>query len=148
MTKSELIALAERVEGLSGPDREVDLAIHRLIVPDERLESILRSRRGLDGRPGQAWDIRSGALLYETYDDSGRCWANGGIPIPRHTASLDAAKAMVPEGWFTRLAMEDRHSHSWRWVLRCAGVDAGTRAATPELALTSACLLAHAEMVG
>jgi len=55
-----------------------------------------------------------------------------------------AAMMLVPEGWFTRLAMEDRHSHSWRWDLRGGyGVDASARASTPALALTAASLRAR-----
>lgn len=66
--------------------------------------------------------------------------------IPRYTASLDAAMTLVPEGWHTKLALEDRHSHSWRWDLRGGfGFDAGARAATPALALTAAALRARAQ---
>ncbi len=60
-----------------------------------------------------------------------------------------AALMLVPDRWYTRLAMEDRHSHSWRWDLRGGmGVDVGARAATPALALTAAALRAHAHAAG
>lgn len=55
-----------------------------------------------------------------------------------------AAMMLIPEGWHTRLATEDRHSHSWRWELRGGyGVNIGARAATPALALTAASLRAR-----
>lgn len=68
------------------------------------------------------------------------------VPEPKvvepldYGASLDAAMTLVPDGWFTHLAMEDRHSHSWRWELRDGyGLDAAAWAATAPLALTAAC---------
>lgn len=35
MSKAALLELADRVEKASGPDRELDLAIHRLAFPDD-----------------------------------------------------------------------------------------------------------------
>jgi len=74
---------------------------------------------------------------------------DGNAPeLPHLTASIDAAMMLVPEGWHTRLATEDRHSHSWRWELRGGfGVNAGARAATPALALTAASLRAKAHIL-
>lgn len=58
---------------------------------------------------------------------------------------LEAAIMLVPEEWFTKLALEDRHSHSWRWTLRGGfGVELSARASTPTLALCAAALRAHA----
>ena len=67
-----------------------------------------------------------------------------GVWASHYTAFFDAAIALVPEGWATFLATEDRHSHSWRWQLRGGyGWKAAARAATPALALTAAALRAR-----
>ena len=61
------------------------------------------------------------------------------------TAMLDAkayesaALLLVPDGWFTFLASQDRHSRSWVWELRGGyGLRAKARAATHVLALCAA----------
>jgi hypothetical protein len=61
--------------------------------------------------------------------------------LPQFTASLDAAMILIPNGWYTFYASEDRHSHSWRWELRkrtCDQVNA--RATSAARALTAASL--------
>ena len=96
-----VVALAARCEAATGPDRELDLAIHRAVGRAEEMNRIIDSgRRGLDGEEGRAWDIQRGALIYEVRNTNGVCWANGGIPLPAYTASLDAAMTLVPEGWW------------------------------------------------
>jgi hypothetical protein len=61
------------------------------------------------------------------------------------TASLDAAVVVVPDGWYTFLAGQDRHSGRWRWELRGGyGFQRSARANTPALALTAAALRARA----
>jgi hypothetical protein len=119
----ELIALAERVEALDGPDREVD----RLICP---LQGIRSKDEG---------------------HSLGRCYydANGhGVPLPAYTASLDAAMTLVPEGWeWTISAYADGA------IATCAPaakahptilVGDGENALLPALALTAAALRARA----
>jgi hypothetical protein len=148
MDRDELLALAERCEKATGADREVDLAIHLALYPDDDVATRVRfGKRGLTGEAGQRWELSRGALLYEQRDDRGNCWANGGIPIAAYTASLDVAMTLVPEGWFTFLATQDRHSLRWKWHLRGGfGVNAATRAATPALALAAAALRARAAL--
>jgi len=65
---------------------------------------------------------------------------NGADPL----TSTDSAMAIIPPGWFTRFAAEDRHSRSWRWELRGGyGWDVGVRAPTQAQAITAAALHAH-----
>jgi hypothetical protein len=72
-----LLKLAERCEQATGPDRELDAAAHTATT-------------GFEPRIG------------------GIGWAKGELvvplcpgwgPLPRYTASLDAAMTLVPEGW-------------------------------------------------
>lgn len=148
-----LLELAARVEGADGPDRLIDAAICRLIdlprckepdcLPDV-LEHII-------GRvEGGEWDQDHDVAFY--------------------TASLDAAMLLVPEGWrwivreacpdeanpdetgfFARLETHDFKTVTWGkgdcWITdHLAGQEAMCWAATPALALTAACLKAHAAM--
>lgn len=71
MTNSDLIA---RVEALEGPDREVDALIAKTVGRDNR--QILRHEFGR-------------APVVETIADA----------PPHYTASLDAARSLVPHGW-------------------------------------------------
>ena len=68
--KDELLKLAERVEALDGPDREVDEAIFWFLYP-----------RGTFDMPEQARCVPSHIQSV----------------IPQYTASLDAAMSLVPE---------------------------------------------------
>jgi hypothetical protein len=97
----------------------------------------------------EAWQVVNGdrtsalALTLERLDD----WYYDQRSFSRLLEAggdLSAAMMLVPEGWFTRMATEDRHSHSWRWELRKPPADARARAATPALALCSAALRARA----
>jgi hypothetical protein len=65
---TDLIRLAERVEALAGPDREVDLEIYRAIYP---FPCVALSERAQD-----AFDLEK---------------------APKYTSSLDAAMSLVPE---------------------------------------------------
>jgi len=81
------------------------------------------------------------ARKYASADHAG---GFGNAPVDTCTTSLDAAMSLIPDHWHTRLATEDRHSHSWRWELRGGyGINIGARAATPALALTAASLRAR-----
>ena len=76
---SKLIELAERVEALAGPDREVDFAIARTLGWREV------------GNPTCAM-----GLMGRWYHPDGKMTDHLGSP--RYTASLDAAMTLVPEG--------------------------------------------------
>lgn len=93
-----LTALAERVEKLTEPCRETDLAIELVIRADGKIASLMQFPRGFDGREGTSWQIYQGAVCYETRNEQGACYSNGGYPLPAFTASLDAAMTLVPEG--------------------------------------------------
>lgn len=69
----ELLALAERCENATGPDRELDVAIYE-VVSGERHRP---TRFGPEER--------------------------GGHVVKAYTASLDAAMTLVPEGWARRI---------------------------------------------
>lgn len=98
----------------------------------ERLEAASGPDRTLDGAiqraMGQDWPIHfSGCGVANAF-----------------STSIDAAMTLVPEGWHTFLATEDRHSHSWGWELRGGfGQKAHGRAPTPALALCIASLKAR-----
>lgn len=63
---------------------------------------------------------------------------------PAYTSSLDRAMTLIPEGANTSLAMQDRHSHRWRWELRHGfGVRYSTWAGTAPLALCAVALRAR-----
>jgi hypothetical protein len=103
----DLLALAARVEALSGPDRMIDRDIAIATM----------------GWPAAA------------FTDS---------PTPEYTASIDATLTLVPDCRHTELAMQDRHSGRWKWVLRGGyGVRSEARGATPALALCAAALRAR-----
>jgi hypothetical protein len=130
--KDGLIALAERVEALTGPDRGLDLAVI-LASGSHVLE-----RRGRDRKE---WLYKVGASNCNRLDPD--CYSYGPFALPRFTASLDAAMSLVPEGAiFVVMRAVDG--------LIYASLD-GERpicAATPALALTAAALRAIAETEG
>ncbi len=93
MTKS----LIEQIEQATSPDRELDLAIQLAIDPDGDIAKIVKAPRGLTGEEGLRWDIyHSGSVVFEKHDEHGRCFFNGGYPLPAYTASIDAALKLVP----------------------------------------------------
>lgn len=137
MSKSDtLIALAERCEAATGPDRELDAAIWWFAgsngeCDDETL------KKNLNADPANGLDIWIGCR-----------WRTDGTFPAHYSTSLDDAMTLVPEGWATFFAAEDRHSHSWRWELRGGyGVKAAARAATAGRAFTAAALRAIAAQV-
>lgn len=130
-----LLALADRCEAASGAGRELDAEI------------AAATRSGLPhgcdwARKFPNWEGERNGHVRVVGNVNGNCdYTSGRFEAPRYTASLDAALTLVPPGWFTLMAMEDRHSHSWRWDLRGGfGVEVGARAATPALALCAAAL--------
>lgn len=127
---TDLLELAARVEGLTGPDREVDAEI-------ALATGIVRER---DGNCFYGHRDYSVLVLERDYYDH-----EGGPPeLPHFTRSLDAAMTLVPEEWFTKLAMQDRHSLRWKWELRGGfGHNCSAWSATPALALMAAALRAR-----
>jgi hypothetical protein len=145
MNREELLALAERVEALTGPDREVDLEVI-LASGTHVLE-----RRGRDKK---AW-------LYEAGSDFRRLdpspYSYGVFGLPRFTASLDAAMSLVSPEWGDWcLSRDSREGYEAAiWACRCryiaSGRDAvchqGYHATSPALALVAAALRARAEVL-
>jgi hypothetical protein len=108
MTDRALEELAARVEALTRPDREVDIAI---------LTSVLGYR-----------DIHGDRTLFDRGNDG--YWSLDGDemnpPLPSPTASIDAAMTLVPEGHtnpgdIVRAALkrlgEKFHLHAMHWPL-------------------------------
>jgi hypothetical protein len=103
MTREELIA---RLEAATGPDRALDEEISRGVNPDEWL---VRDRHAPAGEEGWGWDI------------------------PRYTASIDAAMALIPDGmfvavkrysdgWYARVAAENTSPVSFRGEQKPAAI--------------------------
>ena len=123
--KDELLALAERVEALTGPDREVDAAIAQAV--------------GAEHGPRETVYYESRSVHY--IDEI----------APAYTASLDAAMSLVPEGWRWHSYYWPRKDGPRLMSLVTnrphAGIAHG-KAATPALALTAAALRAIATLEG
>ena len=126
MTLADLIA---RVESAKGPDRELD-------------RDILIAVRGMrETVPGE-------------YDLDGWTHTTEGderVPaFPSPTASLDAARSLVPEGWFWTVSERatplgpgtgEGHVHNGRWHMSGHYRGADVFGHTPALALCAAALL-------
>ena len=80
--REELLKLAERVEQLSGPDREVDALIWLEVTPG----ATRKETRFIHKASGKE------QIIDETRDASRRL-----IIVPHYTASLDAAMTLVPK---------------------------------------------------
>ena len=112
-----LLALADRIEKATGPDRELDIAMLPLV-----------GLRFVDeGHP-------IGQVCYDSN--------NHAVPMPRFTASLDAAMSLVPEGWAKNI-YDDAQVVA---VLDCqlTGAEKYAHAKTWPLALCAAALRATA----
>jgi hypothetical protein len=122
---AELIALAERVEGASGPDWRLDEQIAEALGWYWRKET----RLGLNGRtPGRmVWRKPNGAKA----------------PLPKFTASLDAAMTLVPEEVYIKLVGPAGKTHSARLDGKRLYMGQVGIAATFPLALTAAALRAR-----
>ena len=133
--RETLLALAARVEQAQGPDREIELAIFRLLNPQYA---------------GPEWKPYAGGLRHVNDGSDARTPPDPRTAAPRWTASLDAALTLVPEGW--RWAV---HGGPWTrgphaTLLAPTYVsksDQTADAATPALALIAAALRARAEEV-
>lgn len=134
---SRYLELAERVEALTGPDREVDAQIGA---------ALQRSRVIASGYSGESIsaDAKNPGHICESVGSG--WWA------PCYTASLDAAMYLVPDGWGWNISwpnIKARTSGILREDAPCQGeVQLGgdqryiVAAATPALALTAASLRA------
>jgi hypothetical protein len=135
---SDLLTLVERCEKAAGPDRELDCLIfesqHLLLMPNHR--------GTIDGEPTGEYFSQDGHQLPER--------------APLYTGSIDAAMALVPEGYWTALdhfCMSDIPGKTkWRTFLN-RHFEIGDRdylqkslavALTPALALCAAALRARA----
>jgi hypothetical protein len=123
-TGQQLLALAERCEAAEGPDRELDALIH---IPE--------------CREGQGLRVSGGDVSWLI---EGRVRAWGGH-IPAYTASLDAAKTLVPEEhvWAVEHAPDGNGAWCYDKEVRFPGPSLAT---TPALALAAAALKARAAM--
>jgi len=141
-TADELLALAERVEQATGPDREIDLAIFGALdmpLPEKYADMLV----------SLAWNEDQRAFIYQLGDMQVRY-----EPAP-YTASLDAALSLVPEGhrWLVdKRPFAEGRSDGYRAQVYREGYyyksdmsDTPTSwAASPATALTAAALRARA----
>jgi hypothetical protein len=146
MTREEINKLADRVEGLTGPDREVDCRVQLVKNPTA---TIMTHGRGWKGEHSAKY-----TFAVDLIDD----WESFALFIdaPRYTASLDAAMSLVPEGMHPSVSKNVR-SDIWRaWVVTTTydkfrkpiyNHKDATEAATHALALTAAALRARAEVL-
>jgi hypothetical protein len=134
-TKDTLLELAERVEGASGPDRDLDREVAFAIdLPDRDEFGCYQSWAGLCAN-GVRWG------------DQAR------LKAPAYTASIDAAMTLVPEGCFPDIDCDPRNPTVEIQYLtdktdNGLGALVVTSAATPALALVAASLRALAQRGG
>lgn len=120
---AELLALAERCEAATGPDRELDA-----LIAYQHLGLFVRN----EGHP-------LGRKCYDTHGIE--------VALPRYTASLDAAMTLVPEGRRQDHVWPDGEGGfcSYIWEKdRAAYISGKSRACSTALALTAAALRARA----
>lgn len=135
--RDELIALAERCEAATGPDRELDCEIEIECGKDgPRIREIMAgSPHNTIFEVAKAADRKDGGVFFR---------------VPRYTVSLDAAMTLVPEDAFWRLGHDGDGADPSEFradviVPRPGGSDPRGRAVaeTPALALCSAALRAQ-----
>jgi hypothetical protein len=141
---TDLLELAARVEGLKGPDREVDAEIALVC-------GIVRER---DGNCFYGHRDYSVVVMERDYYDH-----EGHPPeLPAYTASLDAAMTLVPKGHTVQLSDWDhetlRQKGPWQAIVLPFGARGAMKdftftnrcdhTATPSLALLAAALRARA----
>lgn len=129
---SELLALAERCEAATGPDRELDIEMLPLVG----------LRFVNEGSP-------FGRVCYDSN--------NHAVPMPAFTASLDAAMMLVPNRYQWSICNYDHvygggtgEGHAWLTpmgrVSQMGRDISNIRAATPALALCAAALRAKGSL--
>lgn len=142
MNRDELLALADRVEALTGACRETDAAIGIVTFDGgadhlDDARDVTRARKVLishGARPGNFEVVGfSGVSLREA---------------SAFTASIDAAMTLVPEGWRPTISQHLSPLPHWHVRLQCWYEHVGAETLTPALALTSAALRAIAAQGG
>lgn len=129
MDREALLALAERVEKATGPDRFLDAQIASVI----RLEKVPHWARNWTGE-WKATEFGSVVLMEDSGNPGPHFMAN------EYTASLDAAMTLVPEGMMFQVYRGDMGEGS-AIVTRLKQIGLPrVFAATPALALTAAAL--------
>ena len=127
---SDLLALADRVEALTGPCRETDAQIALAFNLYDRPEDL-----------GCFVDLAEAVV-----GGGGQTWAP-----PAYTASIDAAMALVPERSWTRLDVWTKDLGGCTASVYLIGRDIeggfSAHAATPATALAAAALRARAAQV-
>jgi hypothetical protein len=148
--QSDLLALAERCEQTTGPDRELDGSIWWATLSADAVEHFDPTgfvRKCIDH------DGSAGVALAQFFDSANpTCLAR--IAFDRaYTASLDSAMALVPDSADAageRFRLEHWNSHGVHVPhVRASAWVAGAHrvyAATPALALTAAALRARAAL--
>lgn len=139
-----LLELAAKVEAATGPDREL---ADRVMITFGWTPPV---------KSGVCGPNYVGRDLYEWHDAEG---CPRGFVAPNPLASLDAAMSLVPPSYHVAKLCEGeddnpvRHKRSYtgRWHVRLHTTTSGVlhnleygSSATPALALTAACLRAHA----
>ena len=136
------LALADRCEAATGPDRELDCAIGCAVA------GFFVCKPRWEGAPVSYGQVDADGSRSEP--GTGGDWM-----VPRYTASLDAAMTLAPKGWFMQLSDWQapilRAHGPWQAIFTLdrddfrRGFDARCdHAATPALALCAAALRALA----
>lgn len=99
MTIDDLIALLEKAEA---PSRELDQAIHLLVLPDDLASKIIRGDMKV-----HEWSLGMGGICWRS--DSGS--SGGTWPVRHYSSSIDAALTLVPDGFYGRLWFGPRPPH-------------------------------------
>ena len=136
--RATLEALLARVLEGEGPDRELDAEIARLLLPPDA-DAVTRSRHG--------WS-------YRVFGPDG--WDDEWLENKPHTASLDAALTLVPEGYWWQISSGKRRHYdpqAGAELFFAGGPNRGditvsADAATPPRALIAACLKVRMEAQG
>ena len=128
-----LIALAEKVERLTGPDRRVDgliaCAIFKTVKTDDDLIYLSPICKSDECAPGTYWLVQRSGRSLQT--------------APSYTASLDVAMTLVPKCYDWSLFFDNGAALAGCQPASEDGCDiTDTPGATPALALTAAALRA------
>ncbi len=116
-------ALIERLEGLSGPDRAVDveIAVWKSGFSIDHFRDVINQI----GVPGSGWTPQE------------KEW-------PRYTGSIDAALTLVPEGWQWQVSNRAPAPHSGRAYINNKQLINTDTAATPAIVICIVSLRARA----
>ncbi len=134
--RATMLALADRCEAATGPDRAIDFDIFRAIHPEYA---------------GPEWKEFGGGLRHINDSSDMRCLPPPHMTPARWTASIDATLSLVPDGWKWALHSADDKAPPTAYCVpdmgRLPWPDWVTDilAATPALALCAAALRARAK---